>query len=62
VNALEYLMGLKFGVVQLLDGVLHVLVAKELADAGPVFVNVRETNFAGVSHVVFLQEQKASMI
>ena len=37
-----YLVGLELGVIQLLDGVLHVLVADELADAGAVLENLFE--------------------
>lgn len=41
------------GVVELLDGVLHVLVAQELDDAGAVLEGVGEADVARLPHVVF---------
>lgn len=40
------------GVVELLDGVLHVLVAQELDDAGAVLEGVGEADVARLAHVV----------
>jgi len=47
-----YLMRTEARVVQLFDGVLHVLVTQELHHAGPVLVGVCETDVAGLAHVV----------
>lgn len=45
-------MGAEFGVVQLSDGIGHVLFAHKLYNSGAVPVNVGVAHIAGLSHVV----------
>ena len=45
-------MGLEAGVVQLLESVLHVLVAHVFDGAGSVFVDIGEADIAGFAHVI----------
>ena len=45
-------MGLEAGVVQLLESVLHVLVAHVFDCAGSVFVDIGEADIAGFAHVI----------
>ncbi len=47
-----YLVRLESGVVELLDGVLHVLVPEVLDGAGAVFEHVGEADVPGLPHVV----------
>lgn len=46
-------MGAETGVVQLLDCVLHVLIAQVLHHARAVLEDVCEANIASLAHVVF---------
>ena len=45
-------MALELGIVQLLQGVLHVLVPHVLADTGAVLVDIGEADVPGLAHVV----------
>ena len=47
-----YLMRLELGVIQLLQSVLHVVVAKEFDDASPVLVDISVADFTSVAHVI----------
>lgn len=49
IDQFEYLPA----VVELLDGVLHVLVPEELHDSGAVLVDVGVADVAGFAHVIF---------
>lgn len=41
------------GVIKFLDSILHVLVTKELHDAGAILEGIRKANVARFTHVVF---------
>ncbi len=47
-----HLVRLELGVVQLLDGVLHVLVTHVLDNTSPVAKDVGKANIAGLTHVI----------
>ena len=46
------LVRLELGIVELLDGVLHVLVAHELHHASAIMEDIRVADVSGLAHVV----------
>lgn len=47
-----YLMGSKFGMVQLCASIVHIFSSEKLHHACTVVVHIRETDVASLSHVV----------
>lgn len=50
---MAHLVASKPGVIELLDSILHVLMAQELHHPGAVLEGVREANISCLTHVVF---------